>query len=135
MIEDYQVGELMREIRKQKGLTTTELATLLEISQPKLSRIETGLQPVTIPLLSKFCIVCQIALTDFFSLLENRTHFRQHIREGRSDYVKLQDETLNDIFSSLPTEQKQSIIDMIQTFTSGKNTDPSSSAGGPFRTG
>jgi len=83
MVTEAQIGELMREIRKEKGFTSIEIANRLNISQPKLSRIETGTQPVTISLLSRFCDLCGISLSEFFRILEDKISFQTHIKENQ----------------------------------------------------
>ncbi|WAA13456.1 helix-turn-helix domain-containing protein [Fervidibacillus halotolerans] len=116
MIDEVHVGQLMREIRKNKGFTSTKMAEKLHISQPKLSRIETGNQPVSISLLSRFCIICQMSLVDFFRLLEERTNFHQLIHESRATYQEIS--TMDRIFANLTKEEKEAIHYLIYTFKS-----------------
>lgn len=44
-------GEKMRELRQQKGLTTTQLGDLVGVSNVMISRIETGTKEPSIGLL------------------------------------------------------------------------------------
>lgn len=116
MVTENQIGELIREIRKEKGFTSIQIANQLNISQPKLSRIETGTQPITISLLSRFCDLCQITLTDFFRLLEERIYFREQIREKAREYEEDENTSIYQLFTALTKEEKDAIITLIQAF-------------------
>ncbi len=115
MVTEAQIGELMREIRKEKGFTSIEIANRLNISQPKLSRIETGTQPVTISLLSRFCDLCGISLSEFFRILEDKISFQTHIKENPRDYCG-EIPSIYRLFTDLTREEKEAIIVLIQAF-------------------
>lgn len=59
---DYnELGKLVREIRKRKGLRQHEFAELCELgSAQKVSNIETGLVPIGINLFRKICMTCKV---------------------------------------------------------------------------
>lgn len=44
------IGATIRNLRKEKGMTLTELAKAVGVSQPFLSQIERGTKTVSIPL-------------------------------------------------------------------------------------
>ncbi|WAA10907.1 helix-turn-helix domain-containing protein [Fervidibacillus albus] len=123
MIDDVQVGQLMQEMRKKNGFTSVQMAEKLRISQPKLSRMETGNQPVPISLLSRFCIICQISLVDFFQLLEENTYFHHYIREERAEYEVNGNSRTNRTFIDLTKDERDAICHLVYTFKSGKTSD------------
>ena len=57
---DYR--EIIRQKREEKGLSQTQLAKLLDISQPYMNQIETGKRNPTLPLLMKICDVLEIPM-------------------------------------------------------------------------
>ena len=61
------VGEKIRELRKQHNMTTKELADLCNISQPVISKLENGHRIPDVPTLKKICEVFNITLAEFFS--------------------------------------------------------------------
>lgn len=118
MITDQQIGDLMRKIRKEKGLTTKQLANQLKISQPKLSRIETGAQPIPVTLLYQFCHIFQLSLVDFCYLLEDNDHFHDwsNIKENVPDYVEHPEYSMTKLFTSLTLDERKAIVQLIETF-------------------
>lgn len=120
MLEERFVGELMRDIRKQKGLTTIQLASQLNISQPKLSRIENGTQSVNIPLLYQFCEIFDMTLSDFFQLLEGRLEYDRIIKESKREYNSLgMDKEMEQLFASLNEKQKMALLHFIKSLKEG----------------
>jgi transcriptional regulator with XRE-family HTH domain len=61
-----EVGKRIREERALKGLTLRELSTRLEISQAKLSNIETGKVSVNLEELSQLANVLQVSVASLF---------------------------------------------------------------------
>ena len=53
---------LLKQKRKEKGLTSQQLADQIGIMQPSLARIESGKFWVTLPLLLKICEVLEIKI-------------------------------------------------------------------------
>jgi len=116
MLEERIVGELMRDIRKKRGYTTVQLASRLNISQPKLSRIENGTQPVSISLLYQFCQICELQLSTFFRTLEERMDQEKVIKEAKREYTSMTDQqTSEEWFTSLTEKQKFALYHFIKT--------------------
>jgi len=117
MLEERIVGELMRDIRKKCGYTTVQLASRLNISQPKLSRIENGTQPVSISLLYHFCQICEIQLSTFFRTLEERMDQEKVIKEAKREYTSMTDPQTSseEWFTSLSEKQKFALYHFIKT--------------------
>ena len=50
-----QIGKRLQELRESKGLSQSDLANYLGISQPLLSQIESGNRNLNLSLLDKLC--------------------------------------------------------------------------------
>ena len=61
------LGRRLRRLRKQRGLTQTELARQIGIQQSDLSRMESGEYRVSLDNLFKILSALGVAVTDFFS--------------------------------------------------------------------
>ncbi|MGG4607734.1 helix-turn-helix domain-containing protein [Providencia sp. Me31A] len=59
------IGNKIKELRKQKGLTGDELAKCIGLSQQQVSRYELGVNYVHIDLLAKLADIFQVPLQTF----------------------------------------------------------------------
>lgn len=116
MIDNLEVGELLRRIRKQKGYTAIELASRLKVSQQKLSRIEKGAQSVSISLLYQYCLLCEMTIMDFFYQLERRKQSGITIKESETLFLENPNTMLLRVFSSLSLEEKRALLKLIYAF-------------------
>ncbi len=118
MYTDRQIGEMMRKIRKEKGLATSEVLDQLQISQPTLSRIETGSQMIPVTLLSKFCEISQISIYEFFRLLDEELQIQNAVRIGeeKSSYAENGKDSIFDLVQSLTLEERKAVADLIRIF-------------------
>ena len=64
-----QLADALRRLRKEAGLTQTEMARRLGISQPTLNRLETARQNTTLRTLTQLCSALRCKLGD---LLDGR---------------------------------------------------------------
>ena len=68
---EYQaVLELLRDLRRESGITQVELAKRLRLTQSLVSKIERGDRRLDIIELRSFCRAIGIGLTEFVSRLE-----------------------------------------------------------------
>ncbi len=67
-----EIGQRMRQLRKDKGMTLTELAEKIKISQPYLSQIERGDKQPPIDVIVNVCKIFDIPLSQFFVDEEDR---------------------------------------------------------------
>ena len=51
----------LKEARKQKGYTQKELAEKMEMKIPQYNRYEKGHNEMTISVLKKFCMICEVS--------------------------------------------------------------------------
>jgi HTH-type transcriptional regulator / antitoxin PezA len=100
------VGERIREFRKKYNLSMIQLADELEISQPRLSRIENGDQEIPISLIKKFCERFDIPLDSFFKSLE-------YDEEAGDSLIN---EQIERVLASLNNEQKKALYVFITSF-------------------
>ncbi|GKW47006.1 helix-turn-helix domain-containing protein [Planococcus sp. NCCP-2050] len=98
-------GKLMREIRKKNNINMVDLAKAINISQPRLSRIEKGEQEISLDVLEDFCGYFNVSLTFFMRELE-----RQGIESDLSD------REIEGKFTTLTEEQRRAINLIIVAF-------------------
>ncbi|WP_071395077.1 helix-turn-helix domain-containing protein [Bacillus tuaregi] len=89
-------GKLMREIRKKHNISMIDLANAIQVSQPRLSRIENG-QEIQLTVIADFCKYFDIPLSSFFKSIEFED------KESKSLVI---DDQLSEMISSLNEEQK-----------------------------
>ncbi len=106
-----QVGRLIRKLRKENNITMVDFANRINISQPTLSRIESGNQEVTFTLLEKICNEFEISMSRFFQCLEEKKELQ--ISEGHEkksiDIEQELDKELTKMLSTLSKEQKKGL--------------------------
>jgi transcriptional regulator with XRE-family HTH domain len=61
-----QLADALRSARKEAGLTQTEMARRLGISQPTLNRLETARQNTTLRTLTQLCVALRCKPGDLF---------------------------------------------------------------------
>jgi transcriptional regulator with XRE-family HTH domain len=61
-----QLADALRSARKEAGLTQTEMARRIGISQPTLNRLETARQNTTLRTLTQLCLALRCRLGDLF---------------------------------------------------------------------
>jgi len=75
MISVREFGSLLRLLRTHLGLTQTEMAELLHMSQPVYSRVETGLRPLSMTALERIAAFVGVSIEElvfaFFLLDDN----------------------------------------------------------------
>ncbi|MGN0063691.1 MAG: helix-turn-helix domain-containing protein, partial [Nocardioides sp.] len=76
-MSDYQgrIGNLIRDARKHRGLTQSQLADLLDTSQSAINRIEKGHQNLSLQTLAKISAALD---QEIVSLAPGPTHLRVH---------------------------------------------------------
>ena len=65
-MNNLQIGQLIRSLRKENNLSMSDLAQKLDISQASISRIESGIQEANYALLSEICEQFGLTLSSFF---------------------------------------------------------------------
>lgn len=66
MINNFNVGERIRELRQERALSQEQLAHIAEITPAYLGQVERGMKNVTVFVLEKICTALNISLSDFF---------------------------------------------------------------------
>lgn len=75
-----QIGSRIRELRKKAGLSISQLAALVGISQPYLSQIEREERQCPIDVLQRICSVLGISMAEFFTVTNNPIPIPPHLR-------------------------------------------------------
>ena len=109
-----QVGKLIKKLRQEKRLTMVDFAKRIDISQPSLSRIESGTQEVSLTLLEKICHEFNISVSEFFLKLEGKNGL--HLYEEGSFNTEKLDKELIRMLSSISVEQKQGLYVFLRSF-------------------
>ena len=102
------LGEKIKRVRKQRGLTQEQLAELIDIAPKNLSKIEVGACFVTAETLEKLLVALDVSTEELFA----------------NDHIKEPDELLADIYSKLDSiksdQQKlETIYKMIEFILKG----------------
>lgn len=99
------VGNRIKQLRKQHNMTTKELAEMCNTSQPVISKLENGHRIPDVPTLKKICEVFDMTLADFFA------------PEGLSKPVAEDLEGLLYSAKDLTPKQLKSLSDFLKTIT------------------
>lgn len=92
-----------------------DFAKMINISQPSLSRIESGNQEVTFTQLERICDEFGLSMSEFFQRVEGKNALLV-IEEEEAKGIDIEeelDEELNKIISSLSTEQKKGLYTLL----------------------
>lgn len=98
------IGEKLKNLRKSKNLTTSQVAEKIGISQSYISRFENNRAVPDVDMLNAILEVYNVSLSEFFD-------------EGKDLLPELQD--LLDNAKNLPLEQIDAINKLIKTITKG----------------
>lgn len=105
------VGERIKQLRKEHNMTSNELAELCNVSQPVISKLENGHRIPDVPTLKKICEVFNITLADFFA--------PEDLSEPLENDLK---ELLNNA-KNLSPEQIKSLSDFLKTIIDSNTGD------------
>ena len=115
---DVYIGERIRELRNQNGLTQEELADRTELTKGFISQLERGLSSASVATLSDIVTCLGTDLSDFFR--EERT---PQIVFKEEDYSTKIDKEGNAIKWLLPAAQRLSLEPIEVTLQAGKALD------------
>lgn len=85
------LGNRIREIRKEKGMTLVEIARRTGVAQATLSRIETGVMIGTLESHEKIAEVLGVGLADLYAGLDARLERIEHVGQKEEKKVTFQD--------------------------------------------
>lgn len=71
------LGEVLRAVRRRKGLSQEALAHAAEIERNYVSLVELGKHSPSVRILFKLCIVLELRPSEFFALVEQRMDQRK----------------------------------------------------------
>lgn len=121
-MSDLLIGRLIKELRKKNNMTMVDFAKKIKISQPSLSKIESGRQEVTFSLLESICKEFGITRSQFFQMLERDNIYHQTSLtlnfEESVDANKEIEHKIGKLVSKMTFEQKRALF--IFLFSSSK---------------
>lgn len=107
------LGQAIRRLRKQQGMTLAELADRCDSHVGNLSRIERGLARPSLELLYRLAEALDLSLTDIFSVAERKQLDSEQV-------------ALNAAFISLLEEDRQLLLDFAELLQR-RSTNPMTS--------
>lgn len=96
----YNAAMKAAEIRKSKGLSQSELAEMVGVEQPTISRFERGNDGITLGLVREIARALEVPLSDLFE--EDRTETEQALLQA---------------FRKLSSERQRGWLDMAKTIS------------------
>lgn len=113
-MSDLLIGRLIKELRKKNNMTMVDFAKKIKISQPSLSKIESGRQEVTFSLLESICKEFGITRSQFFQMLERDNIYHQTSLtlnfEEAVDANKEIEHKIGELVSKMTFEQKRALF-------------------------
>lgn len=116
---DLYIGERIRELRNQNGLTQEELADRTELTKGFISQLERGLSSASVATLSDIVTCLGTNLSEFF-----REEQAPQIVYKEEDYSTKIDKSGNAIKWLLPAAQRLSLEPIEVTLQPGQALDP-----------
>ncbi|XKH01255.1 helix-turn-helix domain-containing protein [Marinobacter nauticus] len=98
------LGQALKQLRKEQGLTLAELAEQTQSHVGNLSRIERGMARPSLDLLYRLAKALGFSITDIFSVAENRQLNAKQV-------------ALNAVFISLLEEDQQLLLEFAELLT------------------
>lgn len=121
-MSDLLIGRLIKELRKKNNMTMVDFAKKIKISQPSLSKIESGRQEATFILLESICKEFGITRSQFFQMVERNDIYHQTSStlnfEESVDANKEIEHKIGELVSKMTFEQKRALY--IFLFSSSK---------------
>lgn len=113
------IGNVIRALREQKGLTLEALAYDAGMSGGNISRIERGVIDPPISSLIKLCTALQVPASELFLAIETAPNAQTELREEPLQYGH-QSQQLQLIFASMSPSQRKSALEILQTLQKQK---------------
>lgn len=108
------IGQLIREMRKARGMTQMDLSELLGVSYQQVQKYEKGSDNISVERLKQIARAVDVPVT-FFILPEK-------VEETREPYVKMpaDETTLLQQYRRIKSKKtKKAVIELLKTFTRG----------------
>ncbi|WP_270363298.1 helix-turn-helix domain-containing protein [Bacillus paranthracis] len=113
-MSDLLIGRLIKELRKKNNMTMVDFAKKIKISQPSLSKIESGRQEISFSLLESICHEFGITRSHFFQMVERDSIYHQTSPvidlEEPVDANKEIEHKIGELVSKMTFEQKRALF-------------------------
>jgi transcriptional regulator with XRE-family HTH domain len=113
------IGNVIRALREQQGLTLEALAYDAGMSGGNISRIERGIIDPPVGSLLKLCAALKIPPSEVFLALEAAPKASASLREEHQHYGH-QSQQLQLIFATMSSSQRKSALEILQTLQKQK---------------
>jgi HTH-type transcriptional regulator / antitoxin PezA len=111
------VGRIIKELRVKKQISMIDFAKKIKISQPYLSKLESGRQELSFSLLNSICREFGMTVSQFFQLVENNSVFHEvelNLETEDSCGIEAElDKKIQVILSNLTFEQKKGLYTLL----------------------
>jgi transcriptional regulator with XRE-family HTH domain len=111
--ENRRIGQLIREIRKARGLTQMELSELIGVSYQQVQKYEKGNDNISVERLKQIAKAFNVPITLFFPPAET-------VAETPAVYAKAPDDEamLLQLYRRIKSKKvKKALIELLKTFT------------------
>ncbi len=116
------LGERIRKLRKERGITLVELSKVTGVAQATLSRIETGTMTGTVESHERIAEAMGMGLAELYTGVDRR--FEEIDIQGRGDTRKVTHQTKNARFELLTQENaKKKITPLLVTLAAHTETE------------
>lgn len=116
---DVYIGDRIKQLRNQNGLTQQELADRTELTKGFISQLERGQSSASVETLSYIVTCLGTNLSDFF-----REELEEQMVFGEDDYFEKVSEDGNTVTWIVPSSQGMSLEPIIVTIEPGTQTVP-----------
>jgi transcriptional regulator with XRE-family HTH domain len=121
LISKEEIGRRLRTIRLERGLSQTELADKLGVTQPNISAVEIGRRGITIQQLVKLCRVLHVSPDEILALGEGNA--KKERRKRKKDKILRRLE----LMEKLPLSDQRAILAHLDALLKSRGIGPNGS--------
>jgi transcriptional regulator with XRE-family HTH domain len=85
------LGRRIKELRSAKNFTQEQMATQIGVSRQKYARLESGINSITLDLLSKIAKILDVTVADITKVLDETPEVAYRVGDGDSSSEKIFD--------------------------------------------
>ena len=114
---DRHIGDRLKQLRQQEGISAAALAEAIDSTQQQISRYENGQNKLGAAQLYRIALSLDVPVSWFFKGIDLKAESINKI-SSQNDAVKIEDElqTINKIWPKLNSTQRLAIINLLDTF-------------------
>ena len=108
------LGERIRALRVESGMTQEELAEMIRVSNTTLSQYETGARIPSDAVKIKIAEIFQVSVDYLIGFSHTRNHPKKEPATGKGDGSSDIDRRIRDLLSLVPEEKKPALYEMFE---------------------